>query len=136
MLYDTQCQFSDNQAVTADAASTNVYCPAKGQLNEIAGGKPIPLRIQVTETFATLTSLEIKLQTATDAAFTTPVTLETTGAIAAADLVAGYVATINFMPKGNKGYLRLYYDVTGSNATAGKITAGIVAGNGLSFHEM
>ena len=136
MLYDKECLFSENQAITADAASTNVIKMSKGQLKEVAFGTPIPLRIQVTETFATLTSLEIKVQTATDAAFTTPVDLASTGAIAAATLKAGYVASINFITKGNLGYMRLYYDVTGSNATAGKITAGIVAGNEGSFQNM
>ena len=136
MLYDLENIFSNNQAVTADAASTNVIKITNGQLKEVAYGTPIPLRIQVTEDFATLTSLEIKVQTATDAAFTTPVTLATTGAVAVADLKAGYVAPINFIPKGNLGFLRLYYDVTGSNATTGKITAGIVAANEGSYHEM
>lgn len=136
MLYDLENIFSNNQAVTADAASTNVIKITNGQLKEVAFGTPIPLRIQVTEDFATLTSLEIKVQTATDAAFTSPVTLATTGAVAAADLKAGYVAPINFIPKGNLGFLRLYYDVTGSNATTGKITAGIVAANEGSFQDM
>ena len=136
MLYDLENLFSNNQAVTADAASTNVIKITNGQLKEVAYGTPIPLRIQVTEDFATLTSLEIKVQTATDAAFTSPVTLATTGAVAAADLKAGYVAPINFIPKGNLGYMRLYYDVTGSNATAGKITAGIVAANEGSYQYM
>lgn len=136
MLYDLENLFSNNQAVTADAASTNVIKITNGQLKEVAYGTPIPLRIQVTEDFATLTSLEIKVQTATDAAFTSPVTLATTGAVAAADLKAGYVAPINFIPKGNLGYMRLYYDVTGSNATAGKITAGIVAANEGSYQDM
>ena len=136
MLYDKENLFSENQAITSDAASTNVIQLAKVQLKEVAFGTPIPLRIQVTEDFATLTSLEIKVQTATDAAFTTPVDLASTGAIAAASLKAGYVAPINFIPKGNKGYLRLYYDVTGSSATAGKITAGIVAANEGSYQDM
>lgn len=136
MLYDLENLFSDNQAVTADAASTNVIKLAAGQLKEVAFGTPIPLRIQVTEDFATLTSLNIKVQTASDEAFTSPVDLAATGAIAAADLKAGYVAPINFIPKGNLGYMRLYYDVTGSNATAGKITAGIVAANEGSYQDM
>lgn len=136
MLYDKENLFSENQAITSDAASTNVIKITNGDLKEVAFGTPIPLRIQVTQDFATLTSLNIKVQTATDAAFTTPVDLAETGAIAAATLKEGYVAPINFIPKGNKGYLRLYYDVTGSNATTGKITAGIVAGNEGSFHNM
>lgn len=136
MLYDLENLFSNNQAVTADAASTNIIKLAAGQLKEVAFGTPIPLRIQVTEDFETLTSLNIKVQTASDEAFTSPVDLAATGAIAAADLKAGYVAPINFIPKGNLGYMRLYYDVTGSNATAGKITAGIVAANEGSYQNM
>ncbi len=136
MLYDLENLFSNNQAVTADAASTNIIKLAAGQLKEVAFGTPIPLRIQVTEDFETLTSLNIKVQTASDEAFTSPVDLAATGAIAAADLKAGYVAPINFIPKGNLGYMRLYYDVTGSNATAGKITAGIVAANEGSYQDM
>lgn len=136
MLYDLENLFSNNQAVTADAASTNIIKLAAGQLKEVAFGTPIPLRIQVTEDFETLTSLNIKVQTASDEAFTSPVDLAATGAIAASDLKAGYVAPINFIPKGNLGYMRLYYDVTGSNATAGKITAGIVAANEGSYQNM
>ena len=136
MLYDLENLFSNNQAVTADAASTNIIKLAAGQLKEVAFGTPIPLRIQVTEDFETLTSLNIKVQTASDEAFTSPVDLASTGAIAAADIKAGYVAPINFIPKGNLGYMRLYYDVTGSNATAGKITAGIVAANEGSYQDM
>ena len=133
MLLDLENLFSDNQAITADAASTNII-ETKGIFKDGANGTP--LLIQVTEDFATLTSLNIQVQTAEDEAFTTPVTLTETGAIAAATLKAGYVAPINFIPKGNKGYMRLYYDVTGSNATAGKITAGIVAGDEGSYHNM
>lgn len=135
MLYDLENTFSDNQVITAAAASTNTVKLAAGPLKEVACGTPIPLRIQVTEDFAGLTSLEVKVQTATDEAFTTPKDLATTGAIPLADLKAGYVAPINFIPKGNLGYMRLYYDVTGT-ATAGKITAGIVAANDGSFHNM
>ena len=136
MQWDLQNICSDNQAITADAASTNVICLTKGPLKEVAFGTPIPFRIQVTEDFATLTSLEFKIQTASDAAFTSPVTLYTSGAIAAASLKAGYVASVNDIPKGNLGYLRVYYDVTGSNATAGKVTAGVVAANEGSYQDM
>ncbi len=136
MLWDKENLCSENQAITATAASTNVICPTKGQLKEIAYGTPIPFRIQVTEDFATATSVTFALQTASDAAFTTPVTLYTSGAIAVSSLKAGYVASINDIPKGNLGYLRMYYTVTGSNATAGKVTAGVVAANEGSWQDM
>lgn len=126
MLLDTQNLFSDAQAITASAASNNVVRFGKGDISFL------PLLIQVVEDFATLTSLTVKVQTAADAAFTTPVDLAST-TIAAADLKAGAILPINYIPKGNLGYMRLYYTVTGSNATAGKITAGVANSIDIGF---
>ena len=134
MLFDKQALFSDNQAITATANSENVVCLAKGALKDVALGNPIPLAILVTEDFTGLTNLTVTIETSADEAFGTPTTLATTGAIAAADLKAGYTFPINFIPKGNLGYMRAKYTVSGS-ATAGKITAGVVASNGGGFHE-
>ena len=65
MILDEQALFSDKQAVTADAASTNVIKVG----GNIAKGTPVEILAQVVEQdFATLTSLEIKVQTATDSA--------------------------------------------------------------------
>ena len=121
MLLDAQCLFSDAQAITSTAASTNVVKFGKGEFTFV------PLLIQVVESFATLTSLTITVQTATDSAFTTPVDLASS-TLAAAKLTQGAVIPINYIPRGNLGYIRIYYTVTGSNATTGKITAGVVAG--------
>ena len=126
MLLDTQNLFSDAQAITATAASNNVVRFGLGDISFV------PLLIQVVEDFATLTSLTVKVQTAVDSAFTTPVDLASV-TIAAADLKAGTILPINYIPKGNLGYMRLYYTVTGSNATAGKITAGVTAGIDIRY---
>lgn len=139
MLFDSQNLFSDNQAITADAASTNVVKMTSGKLKEVAFGTPIPLRIQVTESFVGATSVEVKVQTDDNEAFSSPTTLATSGAISNSTLVAGYVVPINFVPKGNEGYMRLYYDVTvasGSSISKGKFTAGIVAADEGSYHNM
>jgi len=125
MILDEQALFSNNQAVTADAASTNIVKLGTG---EFAVGTPIPIFIQVTEAFNNLTSLAIKVQTATDAAFTTPVELASQ-TILLANLTKGAESSLNFLPKGNLGYIRLYYDVTGTAPSTGKILAGIVAGH-------
>lgn len=135
MLYDLETLFSDNQAITATAESTNVVCFARGPIKEVSFGTPLPLRIQVTETFADLTDLTVTVETAADEKFGEPVELATSGAIAADVLVAGYAFPINFIPKGNLGYMRLKYTVSGT-ATAGKITAGVVAANGGGYHEV
>lgn len=132
MILDEQELFSNKQAVTASCASTNVVNMGK---REISFGTPVEVYIQVTEAFNNLTSLTIKVQTAADEAFTSPVSLaEET--ILQANLTAGAVSAIKFLPKGNLGYIRLYYTVTGTTPpTTGKILAGIVDGTEESFHN-
>lgn len=135
-MLDNETLFSDKQAITESAPSANVVHTALGKLKEISFGTPIPILIQVVETFAGLTSLKVAVQTAEDEAFTTPVTLAESAAIPAATLKAGYRFPINYMPKGNLGYTRLYYTVAGNDATAGKVDAGFVIGDGQSYHNM
>lgn len=135
-ILDTTLLFSENQAITATAISTNVMqFPATGTVphegaalaRNLGPGNEIPLFIQVTEAFATLTSLTIDVVTADNAALSTnPVVLATTGAIAAATLVAGYKPNPRIFPDGTvKEYLGIRYTVTGSNATTGKVTAAL-----------
>ena len=128
MILDNQALFSDAQAVTADAASTNVI-KMKG---EVANGTPVEIFIQLMEGFksAEVSSVAVKVQTSATENFSsvTDLVSETLSA-----LTAGTRAKIKFLPKGNKGYIRLYYDLTFqtgvSAATAGKVTAGIVEGS-------
>lgn len=135
MLLDKQNQFSDAQEVKESSASTNVVEILKGVLKEISFGQPIPLLVQVVDDFAGVTSVKAAVQTSETADFTTPVTLIETSAIPVANLKAGYKFPINFVPKGNKGYMRMYYTVVGTG-TAGKITAGIVASHDNSYQDM
>lgn len=138
MIFDVQQVFSDQQAVTATAISTNVIqWPAMGTVyghaaaisRDVGKGNPIPLLVQVTETFATLTSLTITLEHSAAAGLTSPTVLWSSPAIAAASLTSGLILPVTFMPKDVTGaFLGLRYTVGGSNATAGKITAAIVAG--------
>lgn len=137
MILSKQDLFSDAQAVTATAASTNLIDlgaqgTVVGQSAALAydhgQGTYIPLLIQVVETFATLTSLTVTVEMDDNAAFSSATTIATTQAVAAATLVAGYVFQITAIPiRTTERYIRLKYTVAGSDATAGKITAGIVA---------
>lgn len=131
MLFDAENLFSDDQAVTADAASTNII--DTGAAKDAALGRPVEINVQVTEAFNTLTSLGIQVQTATDEAFTTPVVLATE-TIALADLVVGKRFSLRYLPEGCLRYVRLYYDVTGVAPTTGKIHAGIVEGGQTNVH--
>ena len=135
MLLDMETLFSDGQAVTATAASTNVIHTAYGKLKEISFGTPLPLLIQVVEDFEGLTSLKVAVQTSATEDFSSSATLAETAKIPVADLKAGYKFPINFMPKGNLGYTRLYYTAEGTG-TAGKIDAGFVAGHDNSYQDM
>ena len=135
MRLDSQLLFSDNQAVTTTAASTNVVKIANGDLKEVAFGNKLPLLIQVTEDFAGCTSITASVETSATEDFSSSSTLISTAAIAVASLVAGYKFPIGEVPAGNKGYLRLKYSVSGT-ATAGKITAGIVDAIDNSYQDM
>jgi hypothetical protein len=130
MILDEQSIFSDKQAITSSTASTNII----KAVGEIAYGTEIPIFFQVEEDFAGATSVAFSIQTAEDENFTTTVTLATTGAIPIAQLKKGYFATLNYMPKGNLGYIRSYYTVVGT-ATAGKITSGITTGTSQGHHN-
>ena len=131
MILDEQGLFSNDQKITATAGSTNILDMGK---REVAFGTPVDVFIQVTEDFDNLTSLSIKVQTAIDEAFTNAVDLiEET--ILAANLKKGAVSNIKFLPKGNLGYMRLLYTVTGTAPTKGGILAGIADGVEESFHN-
>ncbi len=132
MILDNETLFSDSQAITADCASTNIV-----KLNgEVAFGTPVELFVQIMEAFksAEASSLTVKVQTSDNEAFTSPKDLvsETLSSIE-----AGAKANLKFLPKGNKGYIRLYYDVNfasdASALTQGKITAGIVEGTSETY---
>ena len=124
MILDANTLFSNAQAITASAGSDNAV--DAGADRDVGGGRPVEVFAQVVEDFATLTSLKVGLQTADDAAFAAPVTLQETAAIPAASLKAGYQFALSTLPKGCRRYLRLYYTVAGTAATAGAVTAGLV----------
>lgn len=136
MIFDNTLLFSKAQAITADAASTNVidlrtlgtvYGHAAGLQRDLGIGTKIPLLAQVVQAFNTLTSLEFQLQGSVDEAFTSPVIIARETKLLAA-LTLGAQFNIDFIPRGaSYRYLRMYYDITGTAPTLGQITAGIVA---------
>ena len=140
MIIDTlHSTFSEDQAVTATAISTNVmqlnetgivYGETAQLTRELGPGVEIPLLIQVTTTFLTLTSLTITLETADTAGLSSnAVVLYSTGAVPVASLVAGYKVPVRVFPNGAlKDFLGVRYTVTGTNASAGTITAALTMG--------
>jgi len=141
MILDMQSLFSDNQAITATAVSTNVVdlgateapvnraAPTNPALiKDLGKGEPVPLLIQVTEDFDALTSLNISIEIDTVEAFSSATEVIEVEVVLA-DLVAGYQTPIIWVPtKVNERFMRLNYTVTGSNPTVGTITAGLCMG--------
>ncbi len=138
MILSAEQLLSDDQAVTATAISENVidlgvagtpYDAAAAFEQDIGKGNKIPILIQVTEDFATLTTLTITVEVSENSDMSSPKTLATE-AISAAALVQGKQTRMQVIPDdADRRYLGLRYTVAGSDATAGKITAGITMGN-------
>lgn len=119
-MLDNELMFSDSQAITATAASTNVI--DMGAKREIAFGTPVPILAVVKEAFNNLTSLKVAVETDTASTFSSAVELAST-TVLAANLTKGALIPLTYMPAGNKGYVRLKYTVTGTAPSTGKISA-------------
>lgn len=140
MIFDMQSLFSNAQAITAPASSTNVLdVGAMGKpkhadnayAKDLGKGRKVPIRIQIVEDFAgAFTNLEISIQTDSTDAFSSPKTVAT-HVVAKASALAGYVVPFDDFPIGtDERFVRLNYNLTGTQtASAGKITAGVVLGN-------
>lgn len=125
MMIDRSLIFaSAPQAVTATAVSTDIVDTLA------AGDSFLPGAWLVVSIDTTFTSngatVQFELQTATDAAFTSPVTLLITPAVAVATLVARYSVMKTPIPIGVLRYLRMNYTVASGPAAAGKVFSAIV----------
>lgn len=146
MLMDLQSMFSDQQELAGDGGvlipSTNVIdlgavdVPKHAKAaptRDLGFGRPIPVLIQITETFVDdsggdFTGLTINLEVDDAEGFGTKTVLQTF-TVAQADLVAGKRLQPFYIPEGvNKRYVRLAYTENGGGTAAGKITAGLVFG--------
>ena len=116
-MLDNTLVLSNEQAVTATAASTNI-------IN--TGGGDVPNRLflvlRVDVAFATCTSVTPSVETDSASAFSSASTVMTFPTYPVASLTQGMVAIVP-LPLGLKDYVRVKYTVAGSNATAGKISA-------------
>lgn len=122
MIIDKELIFSDDQVITADAASTVVID------QEVAGGpfkKEMYLFVKSTAAFNTLTSMNIQLQTSSDN-FSSDTTILSAVNVLLAGLTKDTVLIQAALPIGLKRYIRVYYDVVGTNPTLGSMYAALV----------
>lgn len=127
MYIDKQALFSDDQAITVDAESTNFIDLGDdaSEIQAIVEKGDIDVLVQVTTALTGGTSLAVRLDTSDSSTFSTSTTLLQTAAIAAASLVEGYQFRLGKLPIGTLRYIRTYYDVVGT-FSAGAVTAALV----------
>ena len=122
MILDKLLMFSEAQAVTASAASTD---PIDGTRRDIGVGEPLEFwaNVNTTATAAGAATLNVQLQTSPDNSTWT--TLYDSGTLALAALTAGKRLFSAKVPAGVQRYLRVNYVVGTGPLTAGAFTSGI-----------
>jgi len=123
MYIDNSLVFSDAQAVTASAASTNSLDTSTA-LRNIGNGQPIYAVVFVHTTVAAsggASNVTFALQDSADNSSFADVLKGP--AIAKATLVAGYRAFVVPLPPKLRRYLRINYTVDTNDLTAGKFNA-------------
>ena len=129
MLLDNENLFCEKQEITTgEIYSQNIINFGK---NDVSFA---PVVVQAVEDFSGLTSLKVVFETSKTSDFADSTVLAESS-LTQAELKAGSTFPITFLPKGNKGYMRLKFVVDGTEST-GKITSGVVASNGLSIHQI
>lgn len=115
---DAQLLFSDAQALTATAVSTN-YINLGTAYSFIGTGEPMAAVVTVdVAAGGTSPTLVVAVQSDDNTSFSSAATVATTGTIAGATLTAGYEIVIA-IPAGTstEQYLRLNYTVGGTTPT-------------------
>jgi len=127
MILDKLLMFSEKQAVTSSAASTDVIDlgPIDGNVRDIGVGEPLEwfVTTDATATAAGAATVNVNLQTSADNS--TWVTLASSGDLALSALTAGKRIVSQKVPQGVLRYLRLNYVVGTGPLTAGAFTSGI-----------
>jgi hypothetical protein len=137
-IIDNTLVFSDGQAITATAGSTNeIDLGATGTpvgqstalVRDIGKGSDVVVEVLVTEAFNNLTSMEVTVQVDDDVAFGSPNEVASrTYLLAELTLGKRLSFPAEITEGANQRYLRLKYTVTGTAPTTGKVFAAVVAG--------
>lgn len=126
MLLDNALLMADAQSITTGASTDYIDTLASGLVERVGSGNVEPyavLRLPVAFTTNKSTdTVTFTLQTAAEASFlVTGVTLNTSGAVAKASLIAGYEVMAVRLPRNVKRYIRAYMTVS---TDAGTIATG------------
>lgn len=128
MIIDKDLTVSTSQAVTASAASTD-YIDLGAARDVGQAGLCFVVTCDESATAAGAGTMSISLQCDDNTSFSSAKTLSVTDAFAKTVLTAGREPIYIPLPTGlDERYVRLYYTVGTGPLTAGKFTAGVVAG--------
>ena len=130
-LGDEKLMFGEAQAIllAADEAATD-YLDFQDEPHNLGVGTDLSLELVVTTTFTGLDSgMTVILQSDEDSGFATDLTAEVTSrTFAVAELVAGARFLLPIPAGDIQRYVRVWYNLISEVATAGAITARIIAG--------
>ena len=127
MFVDKQTEFSNSQAITAAAISTNQYDTNQALSDlggALAGGAFLVVQVDVALSGGAATGLTITLESdSTNDLATSPTVHYSSGVIPSASLVPGTLLVIP-LPVGNyEKYLGLRYTPAGGSYAAGSVSA-------------
>jgi len=126
MITDKFLRVSEDQAITASAASTNTI--DLSQARDIGEGKPLYAVFTVTQAFNNLTSILLEVVTSDNADLSSPV-IQSMQSVLLAGLTVGSQYTVVVPPQIaslGKRYLGAYFAVTGTAPSTGKVTVDFV----------
>lgn len=130
MLIDTQLKLSALQSLihaVGDVVSTNVIDTGAAADTGIGEGMRLVVRVGTAVLAAGgASTMQFVLQTSTDEAFSSPVEVQLSGAIAKASLTANTVVYSSRLPQGLLRYLRVVYRIATNDVTAGTADAFLV----------
>jgi hypothetical protein len=132
-ILDAQCLFSDAQALTATAVSTNSYDSSSDR--DLGTGEPLAVVVGFDVALAgTTPTIAVSIQTDDNSAFSSPTTIATGVTLSAAAAGAKVVLPVPADATVER-YLRVNYTLGGTTPTA-TVTAylqplSMVQGNGL-----
>lgn len=124
MLRDALDTFSDEQAVTAAAASTDVIDLRAAR--KIAAGRPLYIHVECTTTMDDSgddSTLAVALQADNDEAFGSATAIGTIGTFAATSAAGTKLDLYRIPETVTEQYIRVYYTPANGNLSAGKFTA-------------
>jgi len=121
MSFDAENIFSENQAISASAASQRVVRAG----TNAGDGEPLFISLFVSESFEGAGSVSVSVQDAgaEDGPFAT---VQSSGGLPADSLKKGAVVHLGGLPPRTRPFLRLQYEVTGAVGT-GTVSAALMA---------